>query len=118
MTTVAINQQAIRSYSLPSVYNKYSLVSVALAVLFVLYFLVPHVGVLSSVLSFSMFFLVILPLIAFALSLVALRQIMRTHDRGIILSYIALGITSLYFMVALAVPVVIVGCYILYSYVL
>ncbi len=119
MTTIAIKQQAIPSYSLPTQnYNKYTFMSLVLVALFILYFFVPHVGVLNSVFNLSIVFVVFIPLAAFVLSLISVRQISQTHGKGMVLSYIALGVTSLYFMVALAVPVVIVGFYILYSYVL
>ncbi|MBX4198350.1 hypothetical protein KW782_03390 [Candidatus Parcubacteria bacterium] len=55
---------------------------------------------------------------ALTLAVISLRQISKTQDRGRLASYIALSITTLYFMVALAIPVVLIGLYLLYSLVI
>lgn len=119
MTTLTYTQA--QSASLPRFFghfNKYALASIVFAILFISYFVLPHHGVLSSVLQYNVVFIVFIPLIALALSVISLRQIPVTHDRGITLSYITLGITGLYFTVALAVPFVLLGLYFIYSYLL
>ncbi len=120
-TTLTLKQRAITLPALPAAlkyYNKYSIASLSLATLFVFYFILPHGGVLHPLFSLSVFYILILPMMSLALSVMAIRQIYRTNDRGIILSYIALGVTTLYFMVALAVPLVLIGLYLLYSFVI
>jgi hypothetical protein len=92
--------------------------SLALVALFVLYFFIPHGGAFRPVFGLSMLYIVILPIVAMVFSIKSLRQIAHTNDRGRVLSYIALGITTLYFMVALAIPLVLVGLYLIYSFVI
>jgi hypothetical protein len=121
MSTLTLKQKALSFPAVPAslkYYNKYSLLSLSLATLFVLYFIMPHGGVFHSVFSLSIFYILVLPFLTLILSVMAIRQIYRTNDRGIVLSYIALGITGLYFMVALAVPLVLIGLYIIYSLIL
>jgi hypothetical protein len=126
MATLSIKQRALalpRTLALPALpdalkqYNKYSILSLALAALFILYFIIPH-SVLYPLLSFNVFYILIVPAAALVLSVIAIRQIYGTQEKGIVLSYIALGITTLYFMVALAIPLVLIGLYLLYSFVL
>lgn len=99
-----------------SYYNKYALLSTICVLLFISYFLIPHHGILSSVLQFDLLFIMFIPFAALILSVIGLRQITRTHDRGMIMSYITLGIMGFYFIVALAIPMVLLGLYILYTY--
>ena len=99
-------------------YNKYALASFTFAALFISYFLVPHSGILSPVMNFSVFFVVFAPFIGLLLSVISIKQISRTHNKGMVLSYISLGITGVYFMVALAIPVVLIGLYFVYTYIL
>ena len=99
-------------------FNLSSVSSILLAFLFLSYFIVPHDGILFPVLRLNLLFLLVVPLCALACSIIALIQISKTNERGVVISYVALGISSLYFVTALAVPVVIAGLYFLYAYVI
>jgi EamA domain-containing membrane protein RarD len=101
-------------------YNKYAYASLALALLFVFYIFLPHPAPLKSLFSFTVFFILIVPISAFILSIMSIRHAARTKEaeKGTTLGYVALGVTSLYFMTALAIPVVLVGLYVLYAYVI
>ncbi|MES2437372.1 MAG: hypothetical protein V4519_05180 [Patescibacteria group bacterium] len=122
MATIAIqSQKASRSFQASNALqavNKAALVSISLTVLFLSYFLVPHVGVFSYIFDASLLFVILAPVVALFSAVVSLRQIHRSGDKGLTISYVALGITSLYFMVALAVPIVLIGTYLLYTYVI
>ncbi len=115
-----------RTQTLPSIaiaapfkqYNKFAIVSLLLASLFVLYFLLPHGGVFAPVFNLSVLYILIVPAVAMVTSVLAIRQMHQTHERGHMMTYFALGITTLYFMVALAIPLVLVGLYIIYSFIL
>lgn len=113
-----VSSRAINSVSIIKGFNKTAVLSVLLSVLFVSYFLVPHTGSIGSLYQFSILFVVIMPIVALASSLIAVHQISRTGDRGLMLSYVSLAITSLYFIVALAIPFVLIGSYLVYMYVL
>jgi hypothetical protein len=123
MATLTLKQ---RTLALPAAavalkqYNKYAISSLILAIIFLSYFIIPHVGVLSSVFNFSVFYVLVVPALALVLAVLGIRQIKmnKTHDRGIALSYVALGITTFYFMIALAIPLVLLGLYIIYSFIL
>jgi hypothetical protein len=96
--------------------NKSALVSIALTVLFLSYFLIPHEGMFSLLYQLNIVFIIVIPAAAFLLSLMSLRQIAHTQQKGSILSYGALAVTSLYLIVALAIPFVLFGLYIVYAY--
>jgi EamA domain-containing membrane protein RarD len=121
MSTLAVKRTSLSQathFPLPFEYNKYSLLSLGFAFLFILYFLIPHSGPLSALFSLSIVYLVLLPALAFLFAVLSLRQIARTQEKGSLLSYVALGVASLYFIVALAIPFVLIGYYLVYSYVL
>jgi len=99
-------------------FNIYAITSALLSFLFILYFFIPRSGMLRYALSFSVLYIIFVPLFSFILSIFSLRQIARTRERGAVLSYCALAITSLYLMVALAIPVVLFCLYMIYTYVL
>jgi hypothetical protein len=121
MATITLKQQTLTLPAIPVAlkqYNKYSLLSLSLALIFILYFIIPHGGILQPLLGFSVFYILVVPALALVLSVIAIRQIYKTQARGITLSYIALSITTLYFMVALAIPLVLLGLYIIYSFII
>jgi hypothetical protein len=121
MTTLTLKQNTFNPQAALAPlkqYNKYSLMSIVLAALFILYFFLPHGGALQPVFGMSVLYVLFVPIAALVTSIIAVRQISHSHDKGLIMSYITLSITTLYFMVALAIPVVLIGLYLLYSYVL
>ena len=118
MSSIALQSQA-RSIAIPSFwrsYNKYALLSVLMATLFVSYFFLQPIDALAPIFNYSIVFIVFVPIAAFVLSVISLKQIAHTHDKGATLGYAALGITSLYFMVSLAIPLVLLGMYLMYTY--
>lgn len=119
MTTIAIQQDKVASKPLfIHKYNKAALVSFLLALLFASYFVIPHDSFLYPLYKFSILFVVVLPALTFILSILSVRQIMTTHERGATLSYIALSMTSLYLIAGMAIPFVLIGLYIVYSYII
>jgi cytochrome bd-type quinol oxidase subunit 2 len=120
MATLVLKQPQTLSLPLQRVwrFNLNAFLSLVLAAIFILYFSLPHSGVFRGVFQLSVLYLIFIPAIAFVLSVVGLRQISRTHDRGIVFGVVALFVTSLYFIVALATPIVLLGLYIVYSYLL
>ncbi len=101
-------------------YNKAAYISLALVLLFVLYVFLPHPTFLRPILNFSVFYILIVPLAAFILSIFAIKHAARSEEaeKGTAFGYVALSVTTLYFMTALAIPVVLIGCYLLYSYII
>ncbi len=119
ITSVNYSQTAaIPHHNVLGHYNKYAVLSMIFAALFVAYFIIPHQGIVNLIFRFEVFFIVFVPFIALIFSIISLRQISHNHDKGMTLSYIALGISGLYFMVALAIPVVLLGLYLIYTYVI
>jgi hypothetical protein len=121
MATIAIKRPAIASSVAVPVYkvNLFAILAGASVVLFVAYFIIPHsISFFGPLFHWSIIFVVFMPLLAFASSVIAVRQISRTGEYGKTMSYVALSLTSLYFITGLAIPFVLVGCYILYAYVL
>ncbi|MBA3285365.1 MAG: hypothetical protein H0U27_09965 [Nitrosopumilus sp.] len=118
ITSVNYSRTAAISHNALSHYNKYAVLSMIFAALFISYFIIPHEGLFSAIFRFNVFFIVFVPFIALMFSIVSLRQISHNHDKGMTLSYVALGISGLYFMVALAIPVVLVGLYLIYTFVI
>ncbi len=96
--------------------SKASIASMALVMCFVLYFLVPHVGMAATIFRFNMMYIVVVPFVTFLLSTYAVYHARLHHERGIALGYLALSITTVYFIVALAIPLVLIGLYIIYSF--
>ncbi len=97
-------------------FNRYSLVGAGLLGIFLMYFFIPHVGVFDVIFSPSIFYLIIIPSISLVFALVALRQMKYGLQKGKTLSYVTLGITTLYFMVVLAIPFVLFLMYIMYTF--
>jgi hypothetical protein len=120
MATLVLKQPRVITLPFQKVlgYNLSAFLSLILASVFVLYFCLPHTGMMSSVFQLSIIYLVFVPLAAFVLSVIGLHQISYTHDRGTVFGVIALFVTSLYFIVALATPIVLLGFYIVYTYLL
>ena len=122
MATLTLKQARSRAITFPisfvGRYNKFALMSTISALLFLMYFLIPHIGVMYAFFSMNVFFVFIAPLAALIFSAISLRQITKNHDRGIYMSVTTLILTSLYFITALAIPFVLVGCYVLYTYIL
>jgi hypothetical protein len=103
-------------------YNKAAVASLTLVGIFLLYLFMPYTSALNRLFHFnySLLFIVLVPLVAFALAIFSIKHASRIQrkEKGTSLGYIALGVTTLYFMTALAIPVVLIGCYLLYTYVL
>ncbi|MDQ3014716.1 MAG: hypothetical protein M3Q73_02545 [bacterium] len=115
-----VRPQALNYPSVPASlkqYNLYSFLSLALVALFILYFILPHTGVLAPLFDLNVVFILFVPAAALILSVMGIRQFSTNHNRGVVMSYIALGITTLYFMVALAIPLVLIGLYIIYTFI-
>lgn len=106
-----INSQAKAA---PAPLNNAALLSVFFASTFILYFFLPHIRSMGI----NMIFVVVVPLVAFVMSVVALRQIAHSHERGSVMSLAALSLVSLYFLTALAIPFVLVCIYIIYTYII
>ena len=127
MTTATIKRDRFTRLSIPNVslvgYNTTAIFSIVFAGLFMMYFLVPHVGILKQFFNLSFFYVLVAPLAAFILAVISMRQILRSDvshssDGGLIMSVSALVVTSLYFIVALAIPLVLLCCYVVYTYLL
>ncbi len=101
-------------------YNKLSVVSFILSLSFIIYFLVLASNVLffHTFLQFSLVFIVCIPLLAGALAAVSLRQMRESNEHGATLSYIALSITALYITATLSIGFVLIGLYVLYTFIL
>jgi hypothetical protein len=67
----------------------------------------------------SMLFVVITPALALLFSIISLRRYVKFHTevRGMFLAYISFFISSLYFVTALAMPIVLLGLYLMYVYI-
>lgn len=122
MTTVALKQNSIISSSVSAFplqkTNPFAIIAAVSTLLFIAYFIVPHAGPLAQLFRLSILYVVVLPLISFAAAAIALRQLQITGERGVIVSYLSLALTSLYLIVGMAIPVVLLGLYLLYTYVL
>jgi hypothetical protein len=124
MTTYAakhsgFNRRSAASYK-PTTHNYAGLLSFALSLVFILYLFFPSRSLFGPLAHFSLLFIMIIPVAAFCVALFSLRD---TGKFGIVekeslFGYASLGITSLYFITALAIPVVLIGFYILYAYIL
>jgi hypothetical protein len=120
MSTLAIKQLSRRALGSTDTYSVGSILSFSFALLFIAYLIVPRIGILNSVhhLGVSLVFVILMPIASFILALYSLRHHQVFQNRELIMSYSALAITSLYFITILAIPVVLIGYYFLYSYIL
>jgi hypothetical protein len=125
MTTVALkNQNVVTQEKAESQWqslygvNKYIAASTIFIALFLAYLVVPHVGTIRSVFHLSVFYVIVCPIAAFIFAILGVHQIYKTGERGLLAAYITLAISTLYLVVGMAIPVVLVGFYILYAYVL
>jgi hypothetical protein len=121
MTTVALPQKKIASL-FPSIksfnLNRGAIISFALTLIFLSFFVLPHTGILHIAFRFSVFFMLILPCLTFILSLLSIHHMLATGERGMALGYVALSVTALYLIVALAIPFVLMALYLVYTYIL
>ena len=98
-----------------------SLIAAAASLLFVMYFAVPHVGVLWYVFHYNVIYIVGLPIVAFIASICAIKEFngsFRSSNSGLGLSYVILALTSLYFLIAAAVGAVLAVTYAFYAFIL
>ncbi len=72
----------------------------------------------TSVVAFKFvaLFLFLVPAAAFVCAVISIKK--HAIERSVVLSYISLVITTLYFSMILALPILVLGLYIIYSYVL
>jgi hypothetical protein len=103
-------------------YNLSSLASIALASLFIMYVILfavlPHTEFFRALIQLSVVFIIIVPIAAFILSLISLRQINEHGGGGATLSYVALSITLFYFVVGLSFGIIFLGLILLYTFIL
>jgi hypothetical protein len=66
-----------------------------------------------------MLFVVVAPALALYFSVVSLRRYVKHHHevRGMFLAYVSFVVSSLYFITALAMPLVLLGLYVMYVYI-
>ena len=72
----------------------------------------------ASIIAFKFIalFLFLVPAAAFICSVISIKK--HAVERSAVLSYISLAITTLYFSMILALPILLLGLYLIYSYVL
>ncbi len=122
MTTITFHtphiiQKSIRALHFPYTYPT-ALLSLAFMSMFIVYVFLPHPPALRSLMNLSVLFVVVLPLVSFVLSIISIRQGLYNHEKGIYLAYSAFALASLYFMTALAVPLVLLIYYVVYTYII
>lgn len=117
MTTASLTSTQVYIKKHYPAYNKLSILSFAISLSFVVYFLAIATNLLlfHTTLRFTLVFLFVAPLAALTLSLISLRQIQETRERGATLSYVALSIAAFYFTIALSIGFVLIAFYLLYT---
>jgi hypothetical protein len=88
-----------KTYSDSEPYNKAVVGSFALTLLFASYFVVPHVGFFRFLFrSYSVVFIIIIPVVAFALSLFSLFQLDKHLQKGRIMACLVFLLNGAYFL--------------------
>src|SRR4051812_17506107 len=130
MTTIAIPQRKsvdrnfipYRSQSIP--FSGMAIMSSVCTLLFLAFIVMYQTSTFNAMpvqtkALWSGLFIIITPAIALVLSVISLRRYVKSHTqvRGMVLAYVAFVINALYFLTALAMPLVLLGFYIVYVYV-
>jgi len=86
--------------------------SFSLTLLFISYFVLPHIGILHTFYRLNVVFILIVPLMALGLSILSLTQMNHMDDRSLIYPLVTLGITFFYFS-AILVGMLVIGAFLM-----
>lgn len=128
MTTIALPRKRIKAYYEPVLYetpySTYAVWSILCVGLFLGFLGLYQTSILERlpdgiVMVGSMLFVIVAPALAFIFSVISLRRYVqfRSKVKGMFLAYISFFISALYFITAVAMPVVLLGLYIVYVYI-
>ncbi len=129
MTTIAIPRKRIQSLYQPMVrkaspFSAHAIASVFCTALFISFVGIYQTATFEALTStskamLSMLFVVVAPALALYFSVTSLRRYVKQHNevRGMFLAYISFVVSSLYFVTALAMPLVLLGLYVVYIYI-
>lgn len=133
MTTIALPRGRQLKIALPSFgtnrthatpFSTLAIASIGCIALFVSFIIAYQFSAFENMASvskalLSTLFVVLAPAFALVFSTLSLRRYVKMHTkvRGMVLAYISFVISAIYFAAALAMPVVLLGMYLVYVYV-
>jgi hypothetical protein len=129
MTTIAIPRKSIETHYQTVVrrvspYSFHALLSIFCIIIFASFLMMYQMAAFDALSSTSramltMLSVVVAPALGLYFSVISLRRYVKQHHevRGMFLAYISFFVSSLYFVTALAMPLVLLGMYVIYVYI-
>jgi hypothetical protein len=124
MITIALPRKRIRLFDQArqrvAPYSLYAVLSITCTAAFILYVLAYSSTMFNpesvSHILMTSFFILGAPALGLCFSVVALRRYVKKHEevRGMFLAYVSFFVSSLYFVTALAMPLVLLVMYVVY----